>query len=390
MIANSYCRTSATPEEPVPERLRLRVRRVSRTFAGIGLMAVLTGAASAQTPSAPAPIVEVAKADFARIAPQRWVPGSVLSRDDARLATSAAGRVEYVADVGTRLKTGDRVAKLEDQAIRLHLEDARSEVARIKAQRELAVRQAERLERLASSHSIAANQVDEAHAEVAQFTAQWRQAEVRVRAAQYDLDQTEVRAPFPGVISERLAQRGEFVATGAAIAHLVDISHLEARVLAPLALATLLQPGSELKVRFGEAISKARVRAIVPVGDERSRQFELRVSLPDTTMLVGSAIEVALPERVAERTLAVPRDAIVVRGDGSHVVRVAGDGSSERLAVRVGASDGELVAIDGPLAAGDLVVVRGAERLAAGQKVRIAARTAVAGSVIPAVTKPPG
>jgi RND family efflux transporter MFP subunit len=370
---------------------RIRVAPLALALALFGCAVHAQAPASTAPPAPPAPIVEVAKADLAPIAPRRWVPGSVVSRDDAKLATSAAGRVEYVAEVGTRLKTGERVAKLEDQAIRLHLEDARSEVLRIKAQRELAERQNDRLEKLVASHSIAANQLDEARAQVSQFAAQLLQAEVRVRSAQYDLDQTEVHAPFPGVVSERLAQRGEFVATGAAIAHLVDISHLEARVQAPLALAAMVHPGMELIVRAADKTSKARVRAVVPVGEEHSRQFELRIALGDTQLLVGSAIEVALPERDVARMMAVPRDALVVRADGSYVVRVASDGSSERVSVRVGASDGELTAVEGSLNAGDLVVVRGAERLAPGEKVQVAARGTIAGGAARMTTaKPPG
>jgi RND family efflux transporter MFP subunit len=372
----------SSPENPMQPNVPIRSSALA--------LLLLASAVSAQAPAPPAPIVAVAKADLAPIAPQRWVPGSVVSRDDAKLATSAAGRIEYVAEVGTRLKTGDRVAKLEDEAIRLHLEDARSEVARIKAQRELAERQNERLEKLVASHSIATNQLDEAKAQVSQFAAQLRQAEVRVRSAQYDLDQTEVHAPFPGVVSERLAQRGEFVATGAAIAHLVDISHLEARVQAPLALAAMVRPAMELSVRAGDKTMKARVRAVVPVGEEHSRQFELRIALVETPLLVGSAIEVALPERDVAKTMAVPRDALVVRADGSYVVRVGSNGDSERVNVRIGASDGELTAVEGPLNAGDLVVVRGAERLTTGQKVQIAALTTVAAGVASTATKPPG
>src|SRR3954471_13127916 len=125
------------------------------------LVATRTEAQQAKAPEPPPTPVEVAKADIARIAPRHWAPGSVVSRDDAKLATSAAGRLDYVAEVGTRLKAGDRVAKLEDEAIRLRLEDTRSEVARIKAQRELSERQKDRLEQLVASHSIAANQLDE-------------------------------------------------------------------------------------------------------------------------------------------------------------------------------------------------------------------------------------
>ncbi len=227
-------------------------------------------------------------------------------------------------------------------------------------------------------NSVAANQLDEASAQVAQFIAQLRQAEVRVKSAEHDLDQTELRSPFPGVVSERLAQRGEYVATGASIAHVVDTTHLEARVQAPLALAVLVKPEMKLPVRLGDRELNASVRAVVPVGEEKSRQFELRLSLSDADLLVGSAIEVALPEREVAQTLSVPRDALVVRGDGSYVMRIKADNTAERVEVKSGASDGELTAVTGELSAGDLVVVRGAERLAVGQKVKIAERAAVA------------
>src|SRR6185312_8658036 len=104
------------------------------------LFATRTEAQQAKAPEPPPTPVEVARADIARIAPRHWSPGSVVSRDDAKLATSAAGRLEYVAEVGTRLKAGERIAKLEDQAILLRIEDTKTEVARIKAQRELADR----------------------------------------------------------------------------------------------------------------------------------------------------------------------------------------------------------------------------------------------------------
>jgi len=346
----------------------------------------------AQQPPAPPAVVEVADVVVAKIAPRRWVPGSIVSRDDARLATSAAGRVEYVAEVGTVLETGDRVAELESAAIKLRLEDARAEVARIRAQRELAERQGERLATLAANRSVAANQVDEAKAEVAQLGAQLRQAEVRVRAVQYELDQTVVHAPFPGVVSERMVQRGEYVATGAAIAHLVDTSNLEARVQAPLALAAALRPGMDLDVRTNATAGpmRGKVRAIVPVGEERSRQFELRLLLEGEALLVGSAVEVALPEREAASTMAVPRDALVTRNEGSHVVRLTADGGSERIEVRIGAADAGLVAVEGALQAGDRVVVRGAERLAPGQKVQPAARGDIVAGVISTAARPPG
>ena len=49
--------------------------------------------------------------------------------------------------------------------------------------------------------------------------------------------------------------------------------------------------------------------------------------------------------------------------------RVAGDGTSERIAVVTGTSEGELIEVEGGIAAGDRLVIRGGERLLPGQRV---------------------
>jgi hypothetical protein len=134
----------------------------------------------------------------------------------------------------------------------------------------------------------------------------------------------------------------------------------------------------KLPVRIGDREFKANVRAVVPVGEERSRQFELRLALGENPPMVGSALEVALPEREVAQTLAVPRDALVVREGGSYVLPITAENTPERIDVKAGASDGELTAVTGELSAGDTVVVRGAERLSVGQKVRIPERASVA------------
>lgn len=361
---------------PVPARSS-RSDRLLGTVGALLTTVALGMNAHAQAPNAqePAVVVEVAKASVARVAPRRWVPGGVVSRNDARLATSAAGRLEYVAEVGTRVRQGDRVAKLEDETVRLHVEDTRAEVARIEAQRAMSERQLQRIEKLANS-SISQTQLDEVRSQLGVLTAQLQQAQVRQRAAQHDLEQTELRAPFPGIVTERLAQRGEYVATGAAIAHLVDTVHLEARAQAPLSLVNLVQPSMSLPVKVDGRQMKADVRTVVPVGEDRSRQFELRLTLANNALAVGTPVEIGLPERIATDSLVVPRDAIAVRQDGNYLMRVRADGTAERVTVTSVATDGDFVTIRGAVAAGDTVVVRGVERLQPGQRVSVVTRDA--------------
>ena len=351
-----------------------------RSLLALTACLALVETTSAQPADSPPAVVEVAKARMARVAPRRWVPGGVVSRNDARLATSASGRLEYVAEVGTRVRAGDRVAKLEDEAVRLNVEDARAEVARIEAQRAASERQLQRIEKLANN-SISQTQLDEVRSQLAMQTAQLQQSRVRQRSAEHALEQTELRAPFPGVVTERLAQRGEYVATGAAIAHLVDTVHLEGRAQAPLVLMSLVRTGMELPVKVAGKSLVANVRTVVPVGEERSRQFELRLTLADSALAVGSPIEIGLPENDGADALVVPRDAIAVRQDGNYLMRVLANNTAERVNVTSEATDGDLVTVRGTLLAGDTVVVRGVERLQNGQKVVVVSKDANA--VIP-------
>jgi hypothetical protein len=118
--------------------------------------------------------------------------------------------------------------------------------------------------------------------------------------------------------------------------------------------------------------AESTIRAIVPVGDERSRMMEVRIAMRGAGWPIGSAVRVDLPAAQQAAGLLVPRDAVIVRADGAHVYRIGKDDVAERVAVRVGNGDSRRVEITGALAVGDRVVVRGGERLRAGQTVTIA------------------
>jgi len=116
----------------------------------------------------------------------------------------------------------------------------------------------------------------------------------------------------------------------------------------------------------------AKVRTVVPVGDERARQFELRVGVDPTLALVGAAVEVALPEDGGGDALTVPRDAIVQRANQTYVMRVSAQNTAEQVLVSTALASGDKVEVRGALSVGDRLVVRGAERLNPGQNVRVA------------------
>jgi RND family efflux transporter MFP subunit len=328
--------------------------------------------AADKPPAAPAAVVEVAPAETARLAPTRWVPGSVVSRDDAKIASAEAGRLEYVAEVGTRVKAGERIAQLDDEALRLRREEIQADVRRAEAQRALSATQLQRLETLAASNAIARTQLDEARATLETNAQTLAHARAQLHQVDHDIEQADIHAPFAGIVTERFAQRGEYLQVGAMVVHLVDTGNIEARVQAPLSLADKIRSGMVVRVKAAGHEHDAKVRAVVPVGDERARQFELRVSLDPSLALVGSAVEVALPEDRGNETLTVPRDALVHRQNETYVMRVAADNTAEQIPVSASLASGDRVEVHGALSAGDRLIVRGAERLSPGQAVKIA------------------
>jgi RND family efflux transporter MFP subunit len=319
----------------------------------------------------PAVSVEVATARTAHVAPRTWIPGSVVSRDDARIAGIVAGRVLWIAEVGQRVAAGAALARLDETVARLRVADLQAQVARAQSQADLAHTQLERYQSLAATKIYSISQLDEARAQmemarhdVARLTAQLKQA-------QYETEQSEVRAPFPGVVTERFAQRGEYLQVGAAVVRLVNTDEVEARATAALAFAGNVKPGQVATLRVASEESRAKVRAIVPVGDDRSRQFEIRIALVKAQWPVGTAVEVSVPTGADRTAVVVPRDAIVIRQSHSYVMRVAQNGTVERREVQSGSAVEDLVEIVSGVSAGDRLVIRGAERLEPGQAITI-------------------
>jgi RND family efflux transporter MFP subunit len=326
---------------------------------------------STGTPAAPA-VVEVAAARSSLMAPLQWVPGTVASRHDARVASSESGRVTHVAEVGTQVNRGAVLARIDDEALRLALRQLEAALQQSESRRAFAERQAERMESVTARSSLAEAQLDQIRAERDERQQQSAQARAAVADAKRRLREATIRAPFAGTVVERFVEVGEHLAIGAGVVRLVDTVDLEISARAPVSLGPALQSVATVQVRDARGTQDAELRTLVPVGDIQSRQLEVRISVPDAAFLVGAAVEVALPSSLQREVISVPRDALVLRTEGSYVFRIDAEGKAERLSVTTGRADGDLVEVSGSaLASGDQLVTRGAERLQDGQSVAI-------------------
>ena len=329
----------------------------------------------AQQPAAKGPppaAVEIASATAGDFAAVQWVPGTVVSREDARIASEQSGRVVFVVEVGARAKRGDVIARLDDEALRLTERNNIAAVKRAESQLEYSAKQLARMAELKASSSVSETQVDEVENQRRMLAQDLEQARIALDETRRRVREATIRAPFDGVVAERSTQLGEFLAAGATVVRLVNTEHLEVSAQAPVAFAASLAPGAAVTLRNGSHTEQETVRAVVPIGDAASRQFAVRVGLANGAWPIGAAIEVALTTSAAKEVVAVPRDALILRGKETFVMRVDASNKAERIAVQTGTSKGDLIEVrGGAIVAGDRLVVRGGERLAPGQPVTI-------------------
>ena len=332
----------------------------------------LSAGVAAQAPDGPPPaLVEVEAALRDEAAATTWVPGTVVSRNDARIAAEVSGRATWVAEVGTAVEAGDPIATIEDRDLQLQLLDNAATLKRLQAQVRYQKSQVARLEQLAKSNNAAATQLDEARSNRDVLEQEIAAAGIRREQIQYRIEQSKVSAPFPGRIVTRLIQPGEYLNAGSPVARLVDTVHKEVRAQAPLAAARFIDDGMVVTVRDEYAEAQNPIRTVVPVGDERSRMIEIRVALEQPDWVIGGAVRVALPSSQVRQLVIVPRDALVLRGNETFVYRVTQDQTAERVDVQTGIGVGSMVEVIGDIAPGDRLIVRGGERLRPGQPVSI-------------------
>lgn len=334
----------------------------------LGLFPVMATAQQGP-PAAPVAVEEALRDTFSA---SLWVSGTVISRNDSRIGAETAGRLTWVADVGTRIAFGEPLATIDDTDLRLDLRDSEAQLESLKAQRRYQEANLDRLRRLASSNNASVNDIDEAQSTLDMTDQAIRRAEVAIDQIERRIEQTRVVAPFAGVVVERLVQVGEFVSRGNQVARLVDTENREIRASAPLSIAPFLREGLEVSIEHRDKESLSPVARIIPVGDERSRMFEVRIAAEDPSLVVGSPVRVALPNGDPRELVAIPRDALVLRGTEVFVLRVNQENTVEKVIVNTGIGLGSLIEVIGDVSAGDRVVTRGAERLQPGQEVVIA------------------
>ncbi len=362
------------------------MRNRVRFFLIVGLMGLASGA-WAQGRPAVVKVDEVVRQPLVQTVP---VIGRFVARQRGVVSALSRGPVaEVLVEVGDRVKKGDVLVRLDSARIQASLELERAalsekEAAATAARGELALAEQElqRLERLKESVAFSQAAYDDKRkdvniniSEVAEAEAAAARAQSNVRLAEIDLEYSQIRAPFDGIVSERHTEAGTYLNIGDEVVTLINDGVLEVEADVPSDRIAGLLPGRVVGLVLVDGSRfEAAVRAVVPEENAmtRTRPVRLTPSIDDPSkpLAANQSVTVAVPVGEPRDVVSVAKDGIIARGNG-HVAFVVADGKAQPRSVQLGEAVGDRFEVLSGLAPGDMVVVRGNERLRPGQAVMV-------------------
>ena len=280
------------------------------------------------------------------------VSGTLYGKDDVTLTAGVSGRLLYVVEPGTLVKSGDTLVRMD--TLPLELEKARQQEMLNRAKINLRLYQQElaRLQKLAKASSAAASQVDDMQNKHDLALSDIALAKVELKVIDDQLSRATVRAPFDGVISERFKRAGREINRADELVTLLDINNLEVRLYVPVKYLKFLHKGIELPIQAGDLsapdMTTATVTAVIPSTDPRSQTVEVRALLPndaEKTWAIGQLVDVAVPLKSKGDVLLVNRDALILRKKGTHIVKIDNDNKALQIPVKVGNGKDKLVEV---------------------------------------------
>jgi membrane fusion protein (multidrug efflux system) len=231
-----------------------------------------------------------------------------------------------------------------------------------------------RLESLLQSNSASRQTYDDALYDHRSLKKKRETLDQELERLRLHLDKSTIRAPFDGIVLEKLKEQGEWIDPGTPVCRLASIHDVVVKVAISENLARLQKTGAYLPVAI-DALDlqlEGRIRGIMPVAELRSKSATLKIEIPYSDgMIQNMSVAVDVPTSEKRQLRLVPRDALVRQG-GEDIVYTVRDGKALPVPVNILVRSGEWVGVDlSQLANGVPVVVDGNDRLRADQPVQI-------------------
>jgi len=317
------------------------------------------------------------------------VIGRFVAKESGVVATRIAERVHKMqVQVGDRVEKGDVLVELASDRLDSQIQILKADLIRMESQlakeiannrkmkqthkRILALRTSsafrkDREEDSKRDLEISKEMVTRAKADILQSTAKFKMGKIALQDA-------NIKAPYPGVVLKQHTLPGNYVRIGDPIITLLNDTDLEIEVDVPSIRALDLKPYTNVKANLQNGLSfNAVIRAIIPQENSQTRAVAVRLTVKDGPFKQGIAgnqsVKLKLPIGDNANVVTVHKDAVLIK-NGKKIVFVFKKGIANMQTTKLGRAVGNRFEVLAGLQPGDLVVVRGNERLRPGEPIK--------------------
>ena len=339
-------------------------------IAGLGYtkyQQIQEGMAMMATSAPPPAAVEVATAELVKWQPRVSAVGTLTAREGVEVTTEVEGMIEKVHfESGQRVNQGDLLVELNDDV-------EQADLARLQAQKELAVTLFKRNESLWKQRALSQTDYDQA-------VSNYKVVEANMQSIQARIARKSLRAPFSGFLGIRHANTGQYVAPGTPLVSLQDSIVLYIDFSVPERYLPAVADGQTVQFQvsaYPERMFSGEVMAIDAKIDEATRNINVRARLEnrDNLLRPGMYADIDLLLDVPVERVIVPGTAIVFSsfGNALFLITEGEDGTpvAQRISVTTGEQRGDLVEVLTGLQGGEQVVQAGVSKLRNGTPVVI-------------------
>ncbi|HET6147958.1 MAG TPA: efflux RND transporter periplasmic adaptor subunit [Polyangia bacterium] len=317
-----------------------------------------TTAAAAEAPPVSVKLVSTQQVKVPRVL---TLSGTLIGGEESDVAAGAAGKIlaTYV-ERGSVVKKGAVLVRLDARTLNAQAREAEAQIGSLKAQQAQAALDCERTESMLKKGAIARADYDKSKTSCE--TTRWSVAAAQARktAIAEALRDTEIRAPFSGLIVERKVSAGEYVRADSQVVTLVAVDSLRVELTVPEADVVNVRPGMIVDFRTtagnGGDAHRGRIRYIGPSVRRQTRDAIVEAVVENVSHDLRPGMFVTARMALGEQSLpSVPQAAVRAEGNLRHVFVAAGGRLEDRLVQAAEAQNGQVPILSG-LKAGEPVV----------------------------------
>ena len=275
--------------------------------------------------------------------------GTLLPDEEVDLSFETSGKIIGINFTeGTRVKKGDLLAKINDRPLQAQL-------LKLQAQRKLTEEKEFRQRSLLDKDAISRESYDQVATEL-------QELEADILLVQARIAETELKAPFDGIIGLRMLSEGSYASPSTKIVRLVKVSPLKIEFSIPERYAGELKPGFpiEFNIDGNNQVFRASVYAVDPKVDINTRTIMVRALYPNTReeLKPGRFASISLRLAQIDNAIAIPTEAVIPEMDGEKVF-VYRSGKAAAVKVTTGLRTESLIQIQEGLDFGDTLLTSG-------------------------------